>query len=216
MPLPLHCTPIIFVLDHVPKGLSPRCLNPVYTVLVWRLTFSPQVNCCLKGPFLAVSPSKTDVYLVPGIIVLLCNKHSLTRSLHSTCLMNNHVFKKCINKHMSIKYILFMTGCVGKRLEFNNLQPSQCSTCFYWCFFLPEPPVCVVQHGFTYSHLQVIVIVAPVSVETWQRWNRILTCRLRTGDLLKVSSGCLECSASVSFHHGNSSETQPDILPVHQ
>lgn len=50
----------------------------------------------------------------------------------------------------------------------------------------------------------------------WQCWNRILTCGLRTGDLLKVSSGCLECSASVSFLHGNSSEMQPDILPVHQ
>lgn len=60
------------------------------------------------------------------------------------------------------------------------------------------------------------VIVVLVSVETWQRWNRIPTCGLRTGDLLKVSSGCLECSASVSFQHGNSSETQPDILPVHQ
>lgn len=48
-PSPLHCTPITFVLDHVPKGLSPRCLNPIYTVLVWRLTFSPQVNCCLRG-----------------------------------------------------------------------------------------------------------------------------------------------------------------------
>lgn len=60
------------------------------------------------------------------------------------------------------------------------------------------------------------VIVLPVRVETWQRWNRILTSGLRTGDMLKVSSGCLECSASVSFHHGNSSETQPDILPVHQ
>lgn len=45
---PLH--PIIFVLDHVPKSLSPRCLNPIYTVLVWRLTFSAQVNCRLKGP----------------------------------------------------------------------------------------------------------------------------------------------------------------------
>lgn len=60
------------------------------------------------------------------------------------------------------------------------------------------------------------VIVLPVGVETWQLWNRILTSGLRTGDMLKVSSGCLECSASVSFHHGNSSETQPDILPVHQ
>lgn len=49
-PSPLHCTPIIFVLEHVPKSLSPRCLNPIYTVLVWRLTFSPQVNCRLKGP----------------------------------------------------------------------------------------------------------------------------------------------------------------------
>lgn len=26
---PLHCTPIIFVLDHIPKSLSPRCLNPI-------------------------------------------------------------------------------------------------------------------------------------------------------------------------------------------
>lgn len=112
-----------------------------------------------------------------------------------------------------------MTGCVGKRLQLNNLQPSRCSTCFYWCFFLPEPPVCVVKHGFTYSHLQdafIHVIAVPASMKTWQRWNRILTCGLRTGDLLKVRPGCPDCSASVSFHHGNSSETQPDILPVHQ
>lgn len=53
-------------------------------------------------------------------------------------------------------------------------------------------------------------------MKTWQRWKRIFTCGLWTGDLLKVSSGCLKCSASVNFHHGNSSETQPDILPVHQ
>lgn len=111
-----------------------------------------------------------------------------------------------------------MAGCVGKRLELNNLQPSQCSTCFYWCFFFTWT-TCLCCTAWIYifsSPGRVHVIVAPVSVETWQRWNRILTCGLRTGDLLKVSSGCLECSASVSFHHGNSSETQPDILPVHQ
>lgn len=63
-PSPLHCTPIIFVLDHVPKSLSPRCLNPIYTVLVRRLTFSPRVNCRLKGP------TEAELLFEPGFIFL--------------------------------------------------------------------------------------------------------------------------------------------------
>lgn len=46
--------------------------------------------------------------------------------------------------------------------------------------------------------------------------QNFLTCGLLRGNLLKVNSGCLECSASVSFLRGNSSEMQLDILPVHQ